>query len=69
MRGVWIICAKELKSLFSSPMFYIVTLMITGLLSLNFFTKYINIVNILKISAEMETPILLLSLWNRFNET
>ncbi len=39
MRGVWIICAKELKSLFSSPMFYIVTLMITGLLSLNFFVN------------------------------
>ena len=37
MRGIGIICAKELKSLFSSPMFYIVTLMITGLLSLNFF--------------------------------
>jgi ABC-2 type transport system permease protein len=37
MRGIWIIASKEIKSLFSSPVFYIVSLLLTSVLSYNYF--------------------------------
>ncbi len=37
MRGISVICAKELKTLFTSPIFYVVGLLMTGLMSFNFY--------------------------------
>jgi ABC-2 type transport system permease protein len=37
MNGIWTICSKELKTLFTSPVFYIISLLMTTVLSLKFY--------------------------------
>jgi ABC-2 type transport system permease protein len=37
MRGISVICLKELKSLFTGPIFYVVSLLMTAMMSFNFY--------------------------------
>lgn len=37
MTGSFVICIKELKGLFTSPLFYVISLLMTGMMSFNFY--------------------------------